>query len=58
MQHMITTFWCRGNKITEGNKNDASQAVELAKGLRGSMYGDKGYISKNIFKALIASFCK
>jgi hypothetical protein len=39
-------------KITAGNKSDLSQAKALAKDLQGKMYGDKGYISKNLFEKL------
>lgn len=42
-------------KITKGNKSDISQTTALAKGITGSMYGDKGYISKEIFTDLFNS---
>lgn len=45
-------------KITKGNINDSSVAAGLAKGLSGTMYGDKGYISKNLFEKLFASGLK
>lgn len=39
-------------KITKGNKSDLSAAASLSKDLQGSIYGDKGYISKNLFHEL------
>ena len=45
-------------KITKGNINDVSIAAGLAKGLSGSIYGDKGYISKNLFEELFSSGLK
>lgn len=39
-------------KITKGNKSDLSSAASLSKNLKGSLYGDKGYISKNLFHDL------
>jgi hypothetical protein len=39
-------------KITKGNNSDISAVASLAKGLKGSIYGDKGYISKNLFNEL------
>ena len=39
-------------RITTGNKSDISQASMLSKGLSGTIYGDKGYISKNLFAQL------
>ena len=45
-------------KITKGNKSDSSVAANLAKGLVGSLYGDKGYISKKLFTQLFESGLK
>ena len=42
-------------KITKGNKSDVSVVSNLAKGLEGSIYGDKGYISKKLFEELYSS---
>lgn len=39
-------------KITKGNKSDLSVAGNLAKGLKGKLFGDKGYISKELFSNL------
>ena len=39
-------------KITKGNKSDSSVAANLAEGLTGNIYGDKGYISKKLFDEL------
>ena len=39
-------------KITKGNKSDVSCVSQLVKGLTGSTYGDKGYISKNLAEDL------
>ncbi len=39
-------------KITKGNCSDISAATSLAKDLQGSLYGDKGYISKKLFSEL------
>lgn len=41
-------------KITKGNASDISVAACLAKELTGKMYGDKGYISKDLFQELYA----
>ena len=41
-------------KITKGNKSDLSVVESLSTGLKGSMYGDKGYISKNLFNTLFS----
>ena len=38
--------------ITKGNRNDVTVAKDLASGLTGKIYGDKGYISKNLFEKL------
>lgn len=45
-------------KITKGNKSDSSVASDLAKGLTGNLYGDKGYISKKLFAELFVSGLK
>ena len=42
-------------KITKANKNDLSCAASLDKGLEGKLYGDKGYISKDLFDTLYSS---
>lgn len=42
-------------KITNGNASDLSCASSLAKGLEGRLYGDKGYISKDLFRDLYSS---
>ena len=39
-------------KITKGNRSDLSVAASLAKDLEGKMFGDKGYVSKNLFEEL------
>ena len=41
-------------KVTPGNVSDANKSVVtgLAKGLRGKLFGDKGYLSKDIFEQL------
>jgi hypothetical protein len=41
-------------KITKGNKSDLSTASSLTKGLQGKLFGDKGYISKDLFNKLYA----
>lgn len=41
-------------KITKGNKSDLSCAYLLTKGLQGRLFGDKGYISKDLFSKLYA----
>lgn len=41
-------------KITKGNSSDLSCADSLAKGLQGKLFGDKGYISKELFGKLYA----
>ena len=41
-------------KITKGNNSDISAANSLAKDLNGTIYGDKGYISKKLFEQLFA----
>ena len=42
-------------KITNGNASDLSSASSLAKWLEGRLYGDKGYISKDLFRDLYSS---
>lgn len=42
-------------KITKGNKSDLSCARNLSEGLEGKMFGDKGYISKDLFHDLYNS---
>ena len=48
--HIITNF--KGEivaaKLTAGNVHDTKPVRELATGLRGKLYADKGYISKNL----------
>ena len=39
-------------KITKGNVDDRTPVAELTKKLKGSIYGDKGYIGADLFKAL------
>ncbi len=41
-------------RITPGNVSDANKSVVsgLAKGLRGKLFGDKGYVSKDLFEQL------
>ncbi len=41
-------------KITKGNKSDLSAVGTLTKGLQGKLFGDKGYISKDLFGKLYA----
>jgi hypothetical protein len=41
-----------GIKITKGNKSDISVLSALAQGLKGKIYGDKGYISKEVWNEL------
>jgi len=40
-------------KITKGNASDVSCAAGLAEGLNGKIFGDKGYISKDLFNKLM-----
>ena len=42
-------------KISKGNRSDLSVAANLAKRLEGKLFGDKGYISKNLFNELYHS---
>jgi len=39
-------------KITKGNTHDQVPVRDLAKGLSGKMFGDKGYLGANLFKDL------
>lgn len=39
-------------KMTKGNADDRSVVEDLSKDLRGKIFGDKGYISKKLFKSL------
>ncbi len=39
-------------RITKGNRSDVSVASPILDGLKGSVYGDKGYISKTLFNEL------
>lgn len=41
-------------KITQANVSDVSVVGKLAKDLIGKMFGDKGYISKDLFQSLIS----
>jgi Transposase DDE domain len=41
-------------KVTKGNKSDLSCADPLTKELQGKLFGDKGYISKDLFSKLYA----
>jgi len=41
-------------KITKGNRSDLSAVSSLTKGLQGKLFGDKGYISKDLFGKLYA----
>jgi hypothetical protein len=40
-------------KITKGNKSDLSCVSALTQGLQGKLFGDKGYISKDLFDKLM-----
>ena len=44
----------RAIKITKGNSSDLSAADFITKGLQGKLFGDKGYISKDLFTKLYA----
>jgi hypothetical protein len=39
-------------KITRGNLNDHIPVKDLCKGLKGKLYGDKGYLGQKLFKEL------
>lgn len=41
-------------KITKGNKSDISVLVDLTQGLKDKIFGDKGYISKEVSDELFA----
>ena len=41
-------------KITCGNVDDRAPVKQLTKGLKGSLYADKGYISQKLFKEIYA----
>ena len=41
-------------RITRGNVDDRTPLSEMTKALEGSLYADKGYISKKLFKTLYA----
>lgn len=41
-------------KVTAGNVHDTKPVQEMAKGLTGKLYGDKGYLSKNLEADLAA----
>ncbi len=45
-------------RITPGNVDDREPLPEMAKGLKGSMFGDKGYISQELFEKLQAHFLR
>lgn len=40
-------------QITPGNKSDLSVVKDLSKGIWGKLFGDRGYISYNLFKELL-----
>ncbi|SPR10772.1 transposase [Orientia tsutsugamushi] len=42
-------------KITKGNKSDLSVASVISKGLSGKLFGDKAYISKDLFHQLFSN---
>ncbi|WP_371253351.1 IS982 family transposase [Orientia tsutsugamushi] len=42
-------------KITKGNKSDLSVASVISKGLSGKLFGDKSYISKELFHQLFSN---
>jgi hypothetical protein len=39
-------------KITAGNMDDRNPMLELARGLFGKLFGDRGYISQKLFEQL------
>jgi hypothetical protein len=41
-------------KLTKGNADDRSVVEDLSKNLRGKIFGDKGYISRSLFKSLFS----
>ncbi|KJW06213.1 transposase DDE domain protein [Orientia tsutsugamushi str. UT144] len=42
-------------KITKGNKNDIYIASVFSKDLSGKLFGDKSYISKELFHQLLSN---
>jgi hypothetical protein len=42
-------------KITQGNVDDRAPVQQLTKGLSGSLYGDKGYISQKLFREIYSN---
>ncbi|KJV57378.1 transposase DDE domain protein, partial [Orientia tsutsugamushi str. Karp] len=42
-------------KITKGNKSNLSVASVISKGLSGKLFGDKAYISKELFHQLFSN---
>lgn len=52
--HVVLNNKCElmGVKITAGNRDDRSPLPTLARGLKGLLIADKGYISKKLFKQL------
>nr|WP_238924709.1 transposase [Orientia tsutsugamushi] len=42
-------------KITKGNKSDLSMASVFSEGLSGKLFGDKAYISKELFHQLLTN---
>lgn len=40
-------------KVTAGNVDDRTPVAEMTEGLEGKLFGDKGYISKNLFDELL-----
>ncbi|SPR06535.1 transposase [Orientia tsutsugamushi] len=42
-------------KITKANKSDLSVASVISKGLSGKLFGDKAYISKDLFHQLLTN---
>ncbi|KJW06817.1 transposase DDE domain protein [Orientia tsutsugamushi str. UT144] len=42
-------------KITKGNKSDLSIASVISEGLSGKLFGDKAYISKELFHQLFSN---
>jgi len=42
-----------GIKVTPGNVDDREPVPEIAQGLTGSLFGDKGYLSQKLFEQLI-----
>lgn len=42
-----------GVRLTPGNVDDRKPVPDMARHLRGKLYGDKGYISQNLFEQLL-----